>query len=212
MNLKGIPTKVNGQDISKSEYDRIASYVQEQLYNKHKKSNILENVLLYVPRSNDLIFVKNSYYDSENNLINNSNLEYIKVEEFAKLYGMDSLSAENIMNSIKEMVENDNQRGYNTRASNIRKYRQLARKKELQHLGIQSSPNASSRKETLGRNSKESTNDRKGILENSRKTEEGKIKYSVKKSQITGLESYSEEIVDIIFNGSRTKGAVFFVY
>lgn len=166
INTDGISKKM-----SKQKYSSVVAQIQDKLYELHKTDSYLENILITFSDTNDLAFVKSSSLDAETNVISNSKIEYIEIDDYCSSVGLNSVNAENIMLRVKEMIEDVYKQGNDCKPKDFRKYRQLARREELQHLGSESSSNASEQQRIVESNSSKSSNDRKRISKDSGKDE-----------------------------------------
>lgn len=166
INTDGISKKM-----SKQKYSSVVAQIQDKLYELHKTDSYLENILITFSDTNDLAFVKSSSLDAETNVISNSKIEYIEIDDYRSSVGLNLVNAENIMLRVKEMIEDVYKQGNDCKPKDFRKYRQLARREELQHLGSESSSNASEQQRIVESNSSKSSNDRKRISKDSGENE-----------------------------------------
>ena len=170
INTKGLE-KIS-KNKSKSEVSSIVSSIERQLYKLHKTDSILNDVMLTFAENNDIAFIKYSNYDSETNTISNSAIDYVDISSYLENLGIkDNVMAENIMNKILKEINNDKQNGNTINVRKTIKYLQLATKEEFQRYGSSTLSNASKSKETLGRNTKESSNVGEGLSQNNSQIE-----------------------------------------
>lgn len=201
INTNGIP-----KNLPKQKYSSIVNQIQNRLYELHQTESYLENTLITFSDTNDLTFVKYSSLDKETNVITNSEIEYIEIDDYCSSIGLNPINAENIMLRVKEMIRDVYKRGNDCKPNDFRKYRQLARKEELQHLGSKFSSNASKQQEIVEANSRESTNVGERIFKDSGENESGeKESIEYKKSSNSDITTQQEKSVDEVIDETKDK-------